>query len=305
MRKLFAVVLLLCLFAPSSTFAQQRKFKKSKKSFFPKTELNEPVRDPAAAVLLPNPLAGRIENEPPRDFEDYLVQLAIANNPDIEAVGHKLEIDRQEISLAKKEWNKNLTAGINVNESNLPYFLVNTLNITKINGREIDLGRIPQTVNYPFWNLGLNLNVGDILNRKHKIKIAETKQKITLTEGKRRKTEVRMEVLTRYQKYLSTFEILKVRLQLVDAAEANKISVANLYAVNKAKIDEYNEANKAYFEALEEKVKAESEIKLAKYELEGVLGERWETVEKMKLAYENAEKEQKKETSKQDEEKKE
>ena len=70
-----------------------------------------------------------------------------------------------------------------------------------------------------------------------------------------------------------------------------------------AKIDEYNEANKAYFEALEEKVKAESEIKLAKYELEGVLGTRWEAVEKMKTAYENAEKEQKKEIQKEEAEK--
>lgn len=293
MRKYYTLLLvvLMSVASVSSSFAQQRKPKKSNTSFVARTTPHKPAtEDPAMAVLLQNPLAQRNNYETPRDFEDYLVQLAMTNNPELEAVGYQLEIDRQEILLAKKEWNKNLTTGINVNESNLPYFMVNTLNIKTIGGREIDLDRIPQTVNYPFWNLGFNFNVGDILNRKNKVAIAETRQKITQTEGKRRKMEIRALVLGRYQKYLATIEVLKVRLQLVDVAEANKSAVSNAYAVNKAKIEEYNEANKSYFLALEEKVKAESDIKLAKYELEEVIGAKWEVVEKMKAAYDDANK---------------
>jgi outer membrane protein TolC len=197
----------------------------------------------------------------PRDFEDYLVQLAWVNSPETEASQYQLDINRQEISLAKKDWTRNLSTSINFNESNYPYFLVNTLGIRSIGGREIDLARIPNTVNYPLWNLGATLNFGDLIFRKHKVKIAEDKHKLTELELARRKLKIRADVLILYQKYLLTFEIVKTRLQALDAAQSNQTSVANLYAINKVRIEDYNEANRVYFDALEAKLKAERKSK--------------------------------------------
>lgn len=215
-----------------------------------------------------------------RDFEEYLVQIAIANNPDLQAVTHKKEIDAQEILIAKKDWLKNSLVGLNVNESNLPYFMVNTLGVRSLFGREIDLARIPNIVTYPLWNIGFGINISDMVNRKHKVKIAQERLKITDTEGVRRRTEIRAKVLQRYQKYLMAYEIYKIRLQALDIAETNQKNVTELFKVNKAKLDDYGSANKMYFDALEGKAKAEIDIKIARFDLEEVLGVKWEQVAK-------------------------
>lgn len=215
-----------------------------------------------------------------RDFEEYLVQIAIANNPDLQAVTHKKEIDAQEILIAKKDWLKNSLVGLNINESNLPYFMVNTLGVRSLFGREIDLARIPNIVTYPLWNIGFGINISDMLNRKHKVKIAQERLKITDTEGVRRRTEIRVKVLQRYQKYLMAYEIYKIRLQALDIAETNQKNVTELFKVNKAKLDDYGSANKMYFDALEGKAKAEIDIKIARFDLEEVLGVKWEQVAK-------------------------
>jgi outer membrane protein TolC len=158
--------------------------------------------------------------------------------------------------------------------------MVNTLGVRTMFGREIDLAKIPNIVTYPLWNVGVGINIGDLMNRKHKIKIAEERLKITDTEGIRRRTEIRSKVLQRYQKYLVAYEIYKIRLQALDVAEGNQKNISELFKANKAKMDDYGSANKAYFEALEGKAKAETDIKLARFDLEEVLGVKWEQVAK-------------------------
>lgn len=233
----------------------------------PLTAQNLPTTRPSAATAS-------------RDFEEYLVQIAIANNPDLQAVTHKKEIDAQEILIAKKDWLKNSLVGLNINESNLPYFMVNTLGVRTLFRREIDLARIPNIVTYPLWNLGFGINISDMVNRKHKVKIAQERLKITNTEGVRRRTEIRVKVLQRYQKYLMAYEIYKIRLQALDIAETNQKNVTELFKVNKAKLDDYGSANKMYFDALEGKAKAEIDIKIARFDLEEILGVKWEQVAK-------------------------
>jgi outer membrane protein TolC len=256
---------------------------------------NMPKRDSLPVNLQRNAQSAfNVEPTRPRDFEDYLVQLALTNSPETEASQYQLDIARNEISLAKKDWTRNLSTSINFNESNYPYFLVNTLGVTNLFGREIDLARVPNTVNFPLWNFGATINFGDLIFRKHKVRIAEDKRKLTELELTKRKFQIRADVLTLYQKYLLTFEVVKTRLQALDAAQSNQISVANLYAINKARIEDYNEANRVFFEALESKIRAETEIKIAKYALEEVIGTRWENVEKIKASYEEQEKTQNK-----------
>jgi hypothetical protein len=49
-------------------------------------------------------------------------------------------------------------------------------------------------------------------------------------------------------------------------------------------------ANKSYFDALEGKIKAEWEIKAAKSVLEEMVGSKWESLDKVKMAYDELEK---------------
>jgi hypothetical protein len=76
----------------------------------------------------------------------------------------------------------------------------------------------------------------------------------------------------------------------LDVTEANKVQISELFSLNKAKFEEYNMANKSYFDALEGKIKAEWDIKAAKSVLEEMIGSKWESIEKIKAAYDELEK---------------
>ena len=76
----------------------------------------------------------------------------------------------------------------------------------------------------------------------------------------------------------------------MDAAESNKNQIQSLFVVNKVQFEDYNTANKAYYDALESKVRGEAEIKLKRIALEELIGVKWETVEKIKASYEESKK---------------
>lgn len=221
----------------------------------------------------------------PATFEEYLVNLAVTNSPEIEGSKYEVDARKEEIDLAKKEWTRNLQAGLNFNDVSFPYFVHYNLGIDSIGGRGIDTNRFSRIATYPLWNVGLSVNIGDLMTRKSKIRIADDKRKIAETDMSRKKMRIRAEVLARYQAFLGANEIYKVRLQALDAAETAKIQIDDLFKVGKVKIEDYNEAKKAYFSALEGKVTAEIDIKVKKYALEELIGTKWETVERIKDSY--------------------
>ena len=63
----------------------------------------------------------------PTTFEEYLVLLAWQNSPELEGQKYDIDARKEEISLAKKEWTRNIQAGLNMNDVSFPYNLVNTL----------------------------------------------------------------------------------------------------------------------------------------------------------------------------------
>ncbi len=228
------------------------------------------------STLPPNTLDTR-----PATFEDYLVQQAWQNSYELEGAKYDIDSRSQEIFLAKKDWTRNLQAGINLNEVSYPYLLKNTLGINR--ARDSSLLTV---TNYPLWNIGASINIGDFVMRKSKVKIAENKKKMGESEANFKRQKLKGEVLKRYQEYLSSFDIFKVRIQALDAAESTKNQIQSLFAVNKVQFEDYNTANKAYYDALENKVKGEGEIKLKRIALEEILGTKWENVERVKATYE-------------------
>ena len=221
----------------------------------------------------------------PSNFEDYLVQLAITNSPELEGSKYDIEMRKQEISLAKKDWTKNLQTGLNFNDVSFPYFLKYNLGIDRYFGKTIDTSRFSRIATYPLWQIGLGVNFADVFQRKNKIKFAENRKKLSETEMNFKRQKLKAEVLKRYQEYLVTLEILKVRLESQDAADANKVQIAALFKANKATFTDYNEANKTYADSRENTIKGESDIKLKKIALEELIFVKWEQVEKVKATY--------------------
>ena len=218
-------------------------------------------------------------------FEDYLVQLTWANSPETEGGKYEIEARKQQIELAKKDWTRNLSAGFNFNDVSYPYFLVNTLGVKKYFGNTIDLTKLPTVATNPLWQVAVGVNFGDLYVRKNKVKYAESNKKISEADLNLIKQKLKAEVLKRYQEYLVSIEIYKVRLQSLDATEANKNQISNLFSVNKASFQDFNEANKAYTDALEAKIKADSDIKIKKIGIEELVGVRWESLEKLKANF--------------------
>lgn len=225
------------------------------------------------SAISPNALDTR-----PANFEEYLVQLAWKNSFELEGAKYEIDARGQEIKLAEKDWTKNLQAGFNLNEVSFPYLK------SKIQGLPFD----KQTVtSYPLWNVGAGVNIGEIIVRKNKIKYAENKKKISESDLNFKKQKLRGEVLKRYQEYLNAFDIIKVRIQALDAAEAIKNQIQSLFSVNKVQFEDYNTANKAYYDALESKVRGEADIKLKRIAIEELIGTKWENVERVKGNYDD------------------
>lgn len=226
----------------------------------------------------------------PNSFEEYLVQLAYNNSPELEGAKYEIDARTQEIGIAKKEWMRNIQGGLNFNEVSVPYFVKYSLGIDSIAHRAIDTTRFSRITTYPLWNIGIGVNVGDLVTRKYKVRFAEQKKKISETEMTFRKQRLRAEVLKRYQEFLTTFEVLKVRLQALDVAEANRLQLSNLFTLNKARFEDYNLSTKTFFDSQEAKVKADADTRIKKIALEELIGLRWETLERIKSSYEDRDK---------------
>jgi outer membrane protein TolC len=218
-----------------------------------------------------------IETAPlrPTNIEDYLVQLAWNYSPEAESSRYEIDAHSQEIQLAHKDWTRNLNAAINLNDVSLPALSVQPANPS-----------LPRIATYPLWQVGLGVNFGDLIQRKNKVKYAIDKKKMSEAALNFNKNKIKAEVLKRYQELLVAQEILKVRLQSLDVAQTNKTQISSLFSVTKASFEEYNQANKAFFEASESKLKAQSDIRIKQIALEEMIGVKWESVEKMKVNFE-------------------
>lgn len=211
----------------------------------------------------------------PTTFEDYLVQQAWTFSPEAESSKYEIEAHQQEILLAQKDWTRNLNTAFNLNDVSLSTLTNNNQNPLT-----------PRINNYPLWQIGMGINFGDLIQRKHKVKFAESRKKMSESDLNLKKYKIKAEVLKRYQEYLVAQEILKIRLQSLDVAQTNKTQISSLFSVNKATFEDYNEANKSYFDAMESRLKAQSDIKITQIALEELIGVKWESIEKVKLNYE-------------------
>lgn len=196
-----------------------------------------------------------------RDFSEYLVQLAWMNGPDgliaIEEVKNALSADKN----VKKEWMRDVQATFNLNEANL---------------RSADT---TNNVFFPRYNLGLNLNLYNILSQKEKNKISKRDIDIAEQKVNKRKLEIRAETLTRYANYKLAHDILKARTLVEQDMNATYILVQQLYKNDEKTLEDYTTASTAYFAAQEARIRAENDVLLAKYRVEEMIGLKWEQVQ--------------------------
>jgi outer membrane protein TolC len=227
-----------------------------------------------------------------KDFREYLVQLAWLNNPDNDVYALEVENAKDQLSVTKKDWMKDFQVSGNLNEANNPFRSSNSGDPVQTNTVEVvnggpsttrnvtttTIGTSADNVFFPRYNLGVNLNLGNLLSQKGKNHIRE--REIKMAEGKlnQRKLAIRAETLVRFETLLAANEIYKTRVQIEQDAKSNYILVGSLYKTDEKTFEDYNEASSIYQSAIEARIKADSERRIALYRLEEIIGITWEQV---------------------------
>ncbi|HOY04922.1 MAG TPA: TolC family protein, partial [Saprospiraceae bacterium] len=196
-----------------------------------------------------------------RDFSEYLVQLAWMNGPDGIIAIEEVKNAESAIKNTKKEWMRDIQATFNLNEANV---------------------RAPDTssnVFFPRYNLGLNLNLYNILSQKEKNQIGKRDIEIAEQKVNKRKLEIRAETLSRYANYKLAHEILKARTLVEQDMNSTYILVQQLYKNDEKTLEDYTTASAAYFAASEARIRAETDVLIAKYRVEEMIGLKWEQVQ--------------------------
>lgn len=206
----------------------------------------------------------------------------------------------------KPLFNRNASDATTVNSSELvnnglPIVTTNTTTVTKPNGTtETTVETTSQLVNngkptvrsqtstttgagtdnvfFPRYNVGINLNLGTILTQKGKNSIRQREVLITEDRLNQQKLAIRAETLVRYEQLLAAYEIYKTRVQVEQDAKSNYILIGTLYKTDEKTFVDYNEASSTYQTAVEARIKADTEKRVALYRLEEIIGVTWDQV---------------------------
>lgn len=196
-----------------------------------------------------------------RDFSEYLVQLAWLNSPESAIAQDEVKVAQDEAKNTRKEWMRDVQATFNLNEANL---------------RGVDsLGN----VFFPRYNFGVSVNLFNIVSQGNKNKISKREIKIAEHKVNQRKLAIRAETLSRYASFKLAREIVKTRTLMEQEVYTNFVLVQQLYKTDEKTFEEYIASSSAYYQAQEARMKAENDVLLAKYQIEEIIGLKWEQVQ--------------------------
>lgn len=206
------------------------------------------------AVIIP------VENKA-RDFSEYLVQLAWLNQPESAIAQFEVKNAQDDAKNTRKEWMRDVQASFNINEANLQ-------------GAD-ESGN----VYFPRYNFGVGLNLYNLTSQKSKNNIGKRDVQIAEHQVNQRKLEIRAETLQRFALYKLAKALYKTRTLAEQEANANYLVIQQLYKTDEKTFEEYTTASAAYYTAQEARLKAETDVMLAKISLEEMIGIKWEQVQ--------------------------
>lgn len=196
-----------------------------------------------------------------RDFSEYLVQLAWQNHPTNELAAEEVKLAQQHAKNLRREWMRDAGATFNLNEGNIQF------------------KDSAQNIFFPRYNFGFNLNIYNIISQPVKNKIA--KGNIAVAEHKlnEQKLEIRAATLERYAQFRMAREVLKIRTLAEQDTYNGFVLMEQLYKTDEKNLDDYTNAAHAYYQAKENRTRAETDVIVAKYRLEAIIGIKWEQIQ--------------------------
>ena len=196
-----------------------------------------------------------------RDFSEYLVQLAWLNQPESAIAQDEVKNAHDEAKNTRKEWMRDVQANFNINEGNL---------------QGVDESG---NIYFPRYNFGVGLNLYSLTSQKSKNNVGKRDVLIAEHRVNQRKLEIRAETLQRYALYKLAKALYKTRTLAEQEANANYLVIQQLYKTDEKTFEEYTTASATYYAAQEARLKAETDVMLAKIGLEEMIGIKWEQVQ--------------------------
>lgn len=188
-------------------------------------------------------------------FEDYLVQLAWVNRPNVRALKSEQRQAELDIKGNKLNWTQAVGFNFGFNRSAA---------LT-----DPDSG---ENVFFPRVSIGASLNLNPILTMSTDVKIAKENLKIAEAAIDQEKLLIRRNVLELYQQYLLAKEVLKVRTNMEEDANATYQLMVELFRNKEVTFEDYNQSYTSYHTAIEGRLKAATDIQYSKLALEEWIG---------------------------------
>lgn len=226
---------------------------------------------------------------PSVEFREYLVQLAWINNPSNRVYDHNINIAEQELKITKLDWANDVGLTFNLNENNLQSqdnsipdvsdelledLMIPPEFVDRIDADRgiVDLGGLNNINNFPRYNFAVTLNLGRIINLNKEIQKSKEALKIEEANLDQRKIEIRSEVYRRFEAYMQSTEIFKIKKESeVDFEQTFKL-VEKRFKEGTTDFEQYSRASSTYTNARESTLSAKAEITQLKIDLEEIIG---------------------------------
>lgn len=188
-------------------------------------------------------------------IEAYLVQLAWINRPNVRALQSEHKQAELDIKGNKLNWTQALGFNFGFNRS------------TALSNP--DTG---ENVFFPRVSIGASLNLNPLITTPIDVKIAKENLKITEAVLDQEKLLIRRQVLELYQQYLLAKEVLKVRTNMEEDANATHQLMVQLFRNKEVNFEDYNQSYTTYHAAVEGRLEAKTDVQLKKIALEEWIG---------------------------------
>ncbi len=198
------------------------------------------------------------------DFKEKLVQLAWNNLPTVNISKNEVLIAEKNYALAKYNFLNSVSFTANINE-----FVIDPSQ---------DINNRAQF--FPLYNFSLSIPLGIFVSSPLETKISKLQVDNQKELVNAQKLEVRSTVLTSYENYIYTKEMLEIEVELLESSYAGYLVAEQKFKNGEILIDEYNNILTSYNNRKINHLTAVKNFNIAKIQLEEIIGVRIEDIKR-------------------------
>ncbi len=203
-------------------------------------------------------------------IEERLVQLAWRNSPEASRGERQVVVASKQVRLTKNQWLNNFAVAGNLNQ----FVIEDALGIGNRNQDQNQA--LPNF--FPLYNVGVSIPLGVFSQRRNSVAMAKEQKAMAEDDINRLKLDLRAQVLSRYRVYLLRKETLELHSEILQDITVRHKSAQTMFRDGKIKFDEFDQIVQAYNGERLRRLSLESELDLAKIDLERLIGVRLEQV---------------------------